>query len=274
MDVKDKTILVTGATDGIGRQTALDLARMGAHVLIHGRSKEKGIRVLDELNRETCNEKLALYVADFSSLADVRRMADEIKREQSQLHVLVNNAGSFFKGHKLNADGLEMTFVVNHLASFLLTNLLLDLLKESAPARVVTVASGAHRNLKVIDWENLQGEKSYDEFDAYALSKLASVCTMNELADRLAGSGVTVNTLHPGVIETKLLRMSYNMQGASVEEGAQTSVYLATEPEVEGVTGKYFSHKVEKPISDLAGDPQNRKRFWDISEALTAKYMD
>ena len=274
MEVKDKTILVTGATDGIGRQTALDLARMGARVLIHGRSKEKGIRVLDELNRETCNEKLALYVADFSSLADVRRMADEIMREQSQLHVLINNAGSFFKQHELNADHLEMTFVVNHLASFLLTNLLLDLLKESAPARVVTVASGAHRNLKVIDWENLQGEKSYDEFDAYALSKLASVCTMNELADRLAGSGVTVNTLHPGVIETKLLRMSYNMQGASVEAGAQTSVYLATEPEVEGVTGKYFSHKVEKPISDLARDPQNRKKFWDISEALTAKYLE
>ena len=122
--------------------------------------------MLDELNRETCNEKLALYVADFSSLADVRRMADEIMREQSQLHVLINNAGSFFKQHELNADDLEMTFVVNHLASFLLTNLLLDLLKESAPARVVTVASGAHRNLKVIDWENLQGEKSYDEFDA------------------------------------------------------------------------------------------------------------
>jgi NAD(P)-dependent dehydrogenase (short-subunit alcohol dehydrogenase family) len=273
MDVKDKTILVTGATDGIGRQTALDLARLGARVLIHGRNKEKGIRTLDELNRETCNEKLALYVADFSSLADVRRMAEEIKREQSHLDVLINNAGSFFKDHELNADGLEMTFVVNHLASFLLTNLLLDLLKKSAPARVVTVESSAHKNIKEIDWENLQGEKTYDEFDAYALCKLASICTMNELAQRLAGSGVTVNTLHPGVIDTKLLRMSYNIPGASVEEGAQTSVYLATETEVEGVTGKYFSHKVEKPVSDLAKDPQNQKKFWDISEQLVAENM-
>jgi NAD(P)-dependent dehydrogenase (short-subunit alcohol dehydrogenase family) len=274
MDMKDKTILVTGATDGIGRQTALDLARMGARVLVHGRSKEKGIRALDELNRETCNEKLALYVADFSSLADVRRMADEIKREQSQLHVLINNAGSFFNDYEKNTDGLEMTFVVNHLASFLLTNLLADLLKESAPARVITVESSAHKSIKQIDWENLQGEKSYDPFDAYSLSKLASVCTMNELAGRLKGSGVTVNTVHPGVVDTKLLRMSYKLQGISVEEGAQTSVYLASEPEVEGVTGKYFSHKVEKPMSDLAMDPRNWKKFWDISEELTAKYAD
>ena len=274
MDMKDKTILVTGATDGIGRQTALDLARMGARVLIHGRDKEKGIRVMDELNRETCNEKLALYIADFSSLADVRRMADEIKREQSQLHVLINNAGSFFNDYEKNADGLEMTFVVNHLASFLLTNLLVDLLKESAPARVITVESSAHKSIKEIDWENLQGERSYNEFDAYSLSKLADICTMNELADRLKGSGVTVNTLHPGVVDTKLLRMSYKLQGVSVEEGAETPVYLASEPEVEGVTGKYFSHKAEKPISDLAMDPRNWKKFWDISEELTAKYVD
>jgi NAD(P)-dependent dehydrogenase (short-subunit alcohol dehydrogenase family) len=274
MELKDKTILVTGATDGIGRQTALDLARMGAHVLIHGRDKEKGIRVLDELNRETCNEKLALYIADYSSLADVRRMADEIKREQSHLDVLINNAGSFFVKREVNADGLEMTFVVNHLASFLLTNLILDLLKASAPARVVTVESSAHKSLKEIDWENLQGEKSYNEYDAYALSKLANICTMNELAARLKGSGVTVNTLHPGVVDTKLLRMSYKLEGVSVQEGAETSVYLASEPEVEGITGKYFSRKVEKPISDLAADPQNWKKFWDISEALTAKYMD
>jgi len=274
MVMKDKTILVTGATDGIGRQTALDLARMGARVLIHGRNKEKGIRVMDELNRETCNEKLALYVADFSSLQEVRRMADEIKREQSQLHVLINNAGSFFNDYEQNGDGLEMTFVVNHLASFLLTNLLLDLMKESTPARVITVESSAHRNIQEIDWENLQGEKSYNGFDAYALSKLASVCTMNQLAERLKGSGVTVNTLHPGVIDTKLLRMSYKLRGVSVEEGAETPVYLASEPEVEGVTGKYFGQKVEKRMSDLAMDPQNWKKFWDVSEALTAKYMD
>ncbi len=271
--MEKKTILVSGATDGIGKQTAWTLARMGANVLVHGRDKQKGIRVMDEFTRDTCNENLSLYIADFSSLGDVRRMAEEIKREQSELNVLVNNAGGFFKERQLNADGLEMTFVINHLAPFLLTRLLEDLLTKSAPARVETVASVAHRDLKALDWGNLQGEKSYDPFDAYALSKLASICVMNELAGRLAGSGVTVNTLHPGVIDTKLLRMSYNMEGASVVEGAETSIYLATSPEVEGVSGKYFSHKVEKPISDLAKDPQVQKRFWELSESLIAPYL-
>lgn len=268
-----QTILVTGATDGIGRQTAWTLARMGAKVLIHGRDKQKGIRVMDEFTRDTCNENLSLYIADFSSLGDVRRMADELKREQSELTVLINNAGGFFNERQLNGDGLEMTFTVNHLAPFLLTRLLEGLLTKSAPARVVTVASVAHRNLKALDWDNMQGEKSYDPFDAYALSKLASICVMNELAGRLAGSGVTVNTLHPGVIDTKLLRMSYKMEGASVVEGAETSIYLATAPEVEGVTGKYFSHKVEKSISDLAKDPQVQKKFWELSECLIAPYL-
>jgi len=272
--MKNKTILVTGATDGIGKQTALELVRTGARVLIHGRDKEKGARVLSELNHASCNENLALYIADFSSLADVRRMSEEIKREQSELHVLVNNAGNFYKEKLLNEDGLEMTLVVNHLAPFLLTRLLLDLLKASAPARVVMVASGAHRNLKQIDWDNLQGEKAYDGYDAYALSKLANICYINELAHRLTGSGVTANSLHPGVIDTKLLHSIYDMEGASVEEGAQTSVFLATAQEVEGVSGRYFSRMVEKPISDLARDTDVRHKFWELSEKLVAKYLD
>lgn len=274
MDINSKTILVTGATDGIGKQTALELARMGARVLVHARDKQKGVKVLNELNRETCNEKLALYIADFSSLADVHRMADEIKREQSQLHVLVNNAGNFYKERQINNDGLEITFLVNHLAPFLLTNLLLDLLKDSAPARVVTVASSAHHNLKALDWENLQGEISYNGFDAYALSKLANICCMNELAHRLDGSRVTVNSLHPGVIDTKLLRSSYDLQGDSVEEGACTSVYLASSPEVEGLSGKYFSSMKEKSTSDLARDTENQHKFWKISMELVAQYLD
>ena len=273
--MNNKTILVTGATDGIGRQTALDLARMGARVLVHGRDKDKGAQVLSELNRETCNENLILYLADFSSLADIRRMADEIKREQTELHVLVNNAGNFYKDRQLSKDGFEMTFAVNYLAPFLLTNLLLNLLKASAPARVVTVASSAHKTLKGgLDWDNLQGEKSYDGFEAYALSKLATVCFSNELAQRLSGSGVTSNSLHPGVIDTKLLRKSYAIEGSSVEEGAQNSVYLASAPEVEGVNGKYFSHMKERSISDLAADPATQRRFWELAEELTAPFMD
>lgn len=273
MDIQSQTILVTGATDGIGKQTALELARMGVQVLVHGRDQAKGAGVLSELNRDTCNENLVLYIADYSSLAEVRRMTEEVKREQSRLHVLVNNAGTFYKERQLSADGFEMTFAINHLAPFLLTNLLLDLLKESAPARVVTVASNAHYNLKEIDWNNLQGGKSYDGYNAYALSKLANICCMNELARRLDGSGVTVNSLHPGVIDTKLLHRSYALEGASVEEGARTSVYLASSPEVEGVTGSYFSKMVQKNPSDLAVDPEVQRKFWEISMEMTRKFM-
>ena len=269
----NKTVLVTGATDGVGRQTALELARMGARVLVHGRNKEKGARVLDELNRETCNENLSLYLANFSSLADVRRMADEIKREQSELQIIVNNAGNFYKEKQVSRDGYEMTFAVNFLAPFLLTNLLLDLIKASAPARIVHVASSAHHNAPLpLDWDNLQGEKSYNGFDAYAISKLAVVCFSNELAGKLEGSRVTSNSLHPGVIDTKLLRKSYEMQGSSVEEGAQTSVYLASAPEVENVSGKYFSHMKERSISEPAADKENWARFWKLAEELTAPF--
>ena len=269
----NKTILVTGATDGIGKQTALELAGMGARVLVHGRNKEKGVRVLDELNRETCNENLSLYLADFSSLADVRRMADEIRREQSELHVLVNNAGNFYKEKQLSRDGFEMTFAVDFLAPFLLTNLLLDLIKDSAPARIVNVASSAHKSAQLpLDWDNMQGEKSYDGYDAYAISKLANICFSNELARRLDGSRVTSNSLHPGVVVTKLLHKSYDLQGSSVEEGAQASVYLASAPEVENISGKYFRNTQERNVSEAAADKQNWIKFWKLAEDLTEPF--
>ncbi len=272
--MKNKTILVTGATDGIGKQTALELAHLGARVLLHGRNKEKGTRVLEELNRGTGNEELGFYMADFSSLADVRCMADDIKRENDELHVLVNNAGNFYKDKQVSNDGYEMTFAVNFLAPVLLTNLLLDLIKSSAPARIVHVASTAHQSAPIpLDWDNLQGEKSYSGYDAYAISKLANICYSNELARKLEGSGVTSNSLHPGVIDTKLLRKSYAMQGRSVEDGAQTSVYLASSPEVEKINGKYFSRKAQRDVSDLAADEQNWVRFWEIAEELTKPFM-
>lgn len=268
-----KTILVTGATDGIGKQTAFELARQGAKVLVHGRDKARGAKVLDEINRDNCNENLILYLADFSSFSDIKRMAEEIKREQNELHVLINNAGTFSKEKLLTKDGLEMTFAVNHLAPFLLTMLLLDLLKASAPARIVNVSSGAHRNITEVDFDNLQGEKSYDGFEAYSLSKLGNILFTNELAKHLEGSGVTVNSLHPGVISTKMQRASYNLDGADVGEGAQTLVFLATSPEIEGVTGKYYSRMAEKPISDLAQDKALQDKFWKISEELLAGYL-
>lgn len=271
--MQPKTILVTGATDGIGRQTALELARLGHKVLLHGRDREKGARVLEALNRASCNENLALYLADFADLASVRRMAEDILREQERLDVLINNAGTFSKERVLTADGTELTFAVNHLAPFLLTNLLLELIKASAPARIVNVSSGSHRSAHVVDLENLQGEKAYDGYDAYALSKLANILFTNELSRRLEGSGVTANSLHPGVIDTKLLRMSYALDGATLEEGARTSVYLATAPEVEEVSGKYYSAMAEKPVSDLAKDESLQKKLWKVSETLVEKFL-
>lgn len=268
-----KTILVTGATDGIGKQTAFELARQGAKVLVHGRDKARGAKVLDEINRDNCNENLVLYLADFSSFSDIKRMAEEIKREQTELNVLINNAGTFSKEKFLTNDGLEMTFAVNHLAPFLLTLLLLDLIKASAPSRIVNVASGAHRNITAVDFDNLQGEKHYDGFEAYGLSKLGNVLFTNELAERLKGTSVTANSLHPGVISTKMQRASYNLEAADLEEGARTSVFLATSPKVESVTGKYYSRMAEKPTSDLAQDKSLQKKFWEVSEELLAGYL-
>jgi NAD(P)-dependent dehydrogenase (short-subunit alcohol dehydrogenase family) len=155
--VENKTILVTGGTDGIGRETAVQLARMGACVLVHGRDKEKCAQVMDHIKRVTCNEKVSLYLADFSSLADVKRMAEDIKREHKELHVLVNNAGNFYRDSLLSSDSIEMTLAVNHLAPFLLTLLLLDLLKTSAPTRIVNVASSSHKLIKSVDLGDLEG---------------------------------------------------------------------------------------------------------------------
>jgi NAD(P)-dependent dehydrogenase (short-subunit alcohol dehydrogenase family) len=272
--MENKTVLVTGGTDGIGRETALQLACMGELVLVHGRDKEKGAQVLDDINRDICNEKASLYLADFSSLADVKRMAEDIKREQTELHVLVNNAGNFYKERLLSSDGIEMTLAVNHLAPFLLTMLLLDLLKASAPARIVNVASSSHKLIKSVDLENLQGETNYDGFTAYSLSKLGNVLFTQSLADKLEGAGVTANALHPGVVNTKLLRKSYHLDGTSVEEGAQTSVYLASSMAVEGMSGKYYKSMRERPASDLSQDKDLQNTFWKISKEMVSQFLD
>jgi len=272
--MENKTVLVTGATDGIGRETALQLACMGARVLVHGRDKEKGAQVLDNINRITCNEKASLYLADFSSLSDVKRMAEDIKREHTELNVLVNNAGNFYRDRLLSSDGVEMTLAVNHLAPFLLTMLLLDLLKSSAPTRIVNVASSSHKSIKSVDLEDLEGESKYDGFAAYSLSKLGNVLFTQSLADRLNGSGVTVNALDPGVVNTKLLRKSYHLDGISVEEGAHTSVYLASSPAVEGVSGKYYKNIRECLASVLSQDQDLQDAFWKLSRKMVGQFLD
>ena len=271
--VENKTILVTGATDGIGFETAKALAEMGGHVLLHGRNKAKGIEALKKISTTTCAGKVDLYLADFSSFGEIKRMAEEIKRENSALHVLVNNAGNFYKQHEMSEDGIEMTFMVNHLAPFFLTLLLLDLITASAPARIINVASSAHKNVKQVDFDNLQGENEYDPFTAYALSKLGNVLFTQSLSARLSGKGVTVNSLHPGVVATKLLKKSYDLDGIDTVEGAATSVMLASSMDVANVTGRYFRNKQERNPSELALDKKLQDRFWQVSEDLVGDFL-
>jgi retinol dehydrogenase 14 len=266
--MKDKIVLITGSTDGIGRQAALEIAALGATLVVHGRDAQRGNNAVEEIRTATGNKKVELLIADFSSMNEVRRMAAEVQQRWGALHVLINNAGVFMNEKLLTADGFEMTLAVNHLAPFLLTNLLLGLLQKSAPARIITVSSVAHTRGK-LDFENLNGDKHFGGYGAYALSKLANVLFTYELSEKLEGTGVTSNCLHPGVIGTKLLRTGFNITGASTADGAGTLIYLATSPEVSAVTGKYFQEKTETPSSPIAQDAALRKRLWDLSAQLT-----
>lgn len=276
--MKGRTVLVTGSTDGIGKATALKLARNGAKVLLHGKDQEKGELALDEVRKETGNNRLVFFRADLSSQRQVRSLAEEVIQSQKQLHVLINNAGTFQPQRRLTEDGLEVTFAVNYLAPFLLTHELLDLLKESAPkesvlkeraqSRIVTVASIAHWNA-LVDWSNLQGERRYDGFQAYALSKLGNILFTYALARRLQGTVVTANCLHPGVVRTKLLRAGFgDYPGATPKEGARTSVYLASSPKVEKISGKYFENCKPVQSSPITYDQELQEKLWQISMAL------
>jgi NAD(P)-dependent dehydrogenase (short-subunit alcohol dehydrogenase family) len=261
------TVLITGSTDGIGKQTALEIAKEGAKVILHGRNKFKAEKTKDEIVSQTKNHNIEFVIADLSSLNNVRKLANEIIEKYKNLNVLINNAAVYMNKMELTEDGLEMTFVVNHLAPFLLTTLLLNLLKNSAPSRIINVSSMTHQRGNV-DFDNLQGEKFFDGYDAYSISKLGNIFFTYELAEQLKGSGVTVNCLHPGIINTKLLRAGYNVKGDNVSKGAETPVYLAVSDEVKNVTGKYFVNKKEIPSSALSYDLEIRKKFMSISLKL------
>jgi retinol dehydrogenase 14 len=278
MGMTGKTVLVTGATNGIGKFTALELARQGANVCVVARNKSKGEATLEEIKKATGNTNLELFVGDLSSLNDVRRVAQEFKGKHSRLDVLVNNAGGVFDARQTTTDGLEYTFAFNHLAYFLLTNLLLDTLRASAPSRIVNVSSGAQANGK-INFDDLMGERRYSSSGAYSTSKLANVMFTYALARRLAGTGVTVNALHPGLVGTNfgsnaksaLWRGVASLAKAFAmppEKGAQTSVYLASSNEVEGVTGQYFDKKKAVASSALSHDEAAQERLWVESERL------
>jgi NAD(P)-dependent dehydrogenase (short-subunit alcohol dehydrogenase family) len=274
-----KVCLITGATSGIGKATAMELASMGASVVMVGRDRARGEAALAEVKEGSANASVDLLLADLSSQEDIRRLAGEFKEAHPRLDVLINNAGVIRSKRVASADGIEMTFAINHLAHFLLTNLLLDLLKATAPSRIVNVSSGEQRN-GTIDFDDLQGEKGYKTAKAYGQSKLANVLFTYELARRLEGTGVSANCLHPGAgVRTNLGSGVSGVFGFTVraltpfmkspEKGAETSIYLASSAEVEGLSGGYFVKKAEARSSDMSHDERIARRLWEASAELT-----
>lgn len=272
----DQTILVTGATDGIGRGTAAALARQGAHVILHGRDRDKLAAVRDVIAAETESDKLQTYSADFASLAEVRYLGEALARDQERIDVLINNAG-IGRGGKgeeqrtLSIDGIELRFQVNHLAPFLLAHLLLPCLKAAAPARIVNVASAAQT---AIDFDDVMLETGYSGMRAYSQSKLAMVMATFELAARLDPAEVTVNALHPGsLLDTKMVREGFGPPMGPVETGIEAATYLATSPDLEGVTGQYFDETRKARAHKQAYDDQARKDLWALSERWLAPFL-
>ncbi len=265
-------ILVTGATDGLGKRVARDLASTGATLLLHGRSEERAGTAVRKIREETGNDALRYYLADFSSLDEVRRMSEEVSAGHDRLDVLVNNAGigagrRSEKSRDSSRDGYELRFAVNYLAPFLLTRLLLPLVRRSAPSRIVNVASAGQ---SPISFDDVMLERGYDGMRAYAQSKLALVMFTFDLAGELEGTGVTANSLHPAsLMDTKMVFETFGSASSSVREGADATVRLAVSPELEGVTGRYFDGQREARADEQAYDPEARDRLRRLSEELT-----
>ncbi|MFQ5583478.1 MAG: SDR family oxidoreductase [Calditrichia bacterium] len=277
--MKNKICLITGANSGIGKAAAAGLAELGATVVLTCRNEEKGERAISEIRKETANGELYSLPADLSSQKSVRQLAENFRSQFQQLHVLISNAATFYTKLHYSVDGIEMQFAVNHLSHFLLTNLLLDVIKQSAPARIINVASNAHFGGK-INFDDLNHEKNYDGRRVYAQSKLANVLFTYELARRLEGTGVSANCLHPGVVRTgignkhssgiiKLGWLLWKPFMISTEKGAEKIIYLASSGEVEGISGKYFENCQAKSSSKLSCDRELARRLWTVSEKLT-----
>ena len=272
-----RTVLITGATSGIGRATALGLARMGAHLAITGRDRVRTEDAAREI-RAAGGGRVALFIADMSSQTEVRELAEQVLQSLPRIHVLINNVGGYFATRHVTADGLERTFALNHLAPFLLTNLLLEKLKQSASARVVTVSSNAQATGR-IDFSDLQGERSYSGARAYSQSKLANVLFSYELARRISGTSVTANALHPGLVSTsfgaenpatvqRIFIPFLRPFMKSPAQGAATSIHLASAPELEQVTGRYFANRHAKKSSEPSYDQASAAQLWQVSTDL------
>ncbi len=294
--MQGRTCMVTGTSRGIGKATAAALAGMGAHVVLVCRDRERGEAAQGEIRARSSSETVELIIADLSSQRQIRQLAADFRSKHDRLHVLVNNAGTFESGRSETEDGLEATFAVNHLAPFLLTNLLLPVLVASAPSRIVTVSSAGHGYGTKINFDDLQGERRYGGMRSYSQSKLANVLFTYELARRLEGSGVTAHCVHPGAVDTGFLRYK-SVLGVvlralmvtarpfllNAEQGAATSVYVASSPEVDSVTGRYFKKQeiagwpmgFNAPVRAVRSSKQSydesvARRLWQVSEELTS----
>jgi len=265
-----KTCLITGANSGIGKETARGLAELGARVVLVCRNPQRGESAKEDIVRRSGSGSVDLLLADLSSLQEVRGLAERVVERYERLHVLVNNAGLFSLRRSRTVDGFETTFAVNHLAPFLLTNLLLELLKKSAPSRIVNVSSVSHYGGH-IDFEKLRAGRAGSGMGGYSNSKLALVLFTYELARRLRGTGVTVNCLHPGAVATNIWRVPTwltRLFMASAEKGAETPIFLASAPEIEMATGKYFDSGEAKKSSEESYDNQVAERLWHLSAEL------
>jgi NAD(P)-dependent dehydrogenase (short-subunit alcohol dehydrogenase family) len=277
-NMNGKICLVTGATNGIGKATAQALAQMGATVVIVGRNPAKCAAVVSEIKLSSGNDAVEAFTADLSIMAEVRQVAEQFRAKYAKLHVLVNNAGAAFAKREVTSEGFEKTFALNHLSYFLLTNLLLETLKASAPARIINVSSDSHKGAH-LDFDNLHSEKGNFVFNAYGRSKLAVVVFSYELARRLSGTGVTCNVVHPGLVHTgfasnfgalpsAVIGFFMRFVGLTPEQGAQTSIYLATSPAVEKVSGKYWEKSKAVSSARAAYDEATWTRLWEVSEKM------
>ncbi|MCP5099954.1 MAG: SDR family oxidoreductase [Chloroflexi bacterium] len=279
-DLIGKVVLVTGANSGIGKVTAREIAKMGATVVMVARSAERGKQALADVKAASGSETVHLMLCDFSSQQSIYQFADAFKADYDRLDVLVNNAGAVFTSRQETVDGYEMTFALNHMGYFLLTHLLLDLLKASAPARIVNVSSAAHQS-GAVDFEDLQRKNGYSGMQVYGESKMMNILFTNELARRLNGTAVTANSLHPGFVRTnfgknnnilmRLLMPVAQLFAINEVKGAATQIYLATSPEVDGVTGQYFDKSKPAQTHPFAQDEAAQKRLWEVSETAVSE---
>ncbi len=277
--MSEKICLVTGSSRGIGYYTALGLAQMGAKVIIVSHHEGRCKKAVEKIKTQTGNDLVCYYVADLSSLDEIQQLADKIKQNYQKLDVLVNNAGGWYRKREETIDGIEKTFALNHLSYFLLSGLILELILNTQDARIINVTSDAHRAARKIDFNDPEFFKKYRSFGAYAQSKLANLLFTYELAERLSHESISVNAVHPGLVRSefyrdfgfigKVINLFISLFGKNAKEGADTPIYLASSPELDDVSGKYFVDRQEKKSSPISYDQSTAHRLWQISETMT-----